>query len=182
LTPAGGGARVFFALWPAPVARDGLAKWAHEAQCECGGRATPAGKIHLTLVFLGNVERDRLEQLKSAAAEIGGERFELTLDQAGYWRHNRIVWAGAAAVPPALTSLVSALEERLQAFGYSFDRRPYAAHVTLLRNVRRSASLAPQPVRWPVSEFTLVESTAADRGSRYEIIGHWPLASTARPA
>jgi 2'-5' RNA ligase len=174
--PAGGAARSFFALWPTPAARDVLAKWAHEAQHACGGRATPAEKIHLTLAFLGSVERDRLQQLHSAAATLTGERFDLTLDQAGYWRHNRIVWAGATSVPPALIALVSALEGRLKVLGYSFEERPYAAHITLLRNARCSAVSPVPPLRWAVDEFTLVESKPAERGTRYVVVGRWPLA------
>ncbi len=168
-------ARSFFALWPTPAARDVLAKWAHETQRECGGRATPAEKIHLTLAFLGDVERTRIEGLQAAAQGLAGERFAFTLDQVGYWRHNRIIWAGTTNVPPALIALVSTLEGRLKTLGYPGEERPYAAHITLLRNARRAAPSGPPPVQWAVDEFTLVESKPAERGTRYVIVGRWPL-------
>jgi RNA 2',3'-cyclic 3'-phosphodiesterase len=173
--PAADAARCFFALWPAAAVRDALAQWTQGARKECGGRATAAEKIHLTLAFLGNVERSRIDELRAAAAVIAGERFTLALDQAGYWRHNRIVWAGATEVPPALTMLVSALGERVKGLGYRLEERPYAAHITLLRNARRGASPALPLLRWAADEFTLVESKLGERGSRYVIVDRWPL-------
>jgi 2'-5' RNA ligase len=34
-----------------------------------------------------------------------------------------------------------------------------------------------EPIVWPVSEFTLVESTLARGGSRYDIVGRWPASA-----
>lgn len=180
MTPQGGAARVFFALWPAPSVRDELARWGQQAQRECGGRATPKDKLHLTLAFLGDVEAGRLGELKSAAATIAAQPFEFVIDQLGYWRHNRIIWAAPVTVPAALAALVAALESALSTAGYSFDQRQYAAHITLVRNARRATEFSPVPLRWEVDEFALVSSTLTGQGSQYEIIGRWPLQNVCR--
>ena len=57
-------ARVFFAAWPAPAIQQALGKLALDLQPRCGGRAIPARNIHLTLVFLGDIERARLPRLE----------------------------------------------------------------------------------------------------------------------
>ena len=106
MTPDGGPtARLFFALWPDPRVREALAAVARDAQRECGGRAVAAEKVHITLFFVGNIERHRLEELEDAASALRGNAFEIVLDHLDYWRHNRIVWAGTRQCPPALTTL-----------------------------------------------------------------------------
>ena len=177
-----GGARLFFAVWPAPEIQRALGELGKALQRRCGGRAIVAGNIHLTLVFLGDVARDRLPRLDAVAAAISAPPFDLSVNRVEYWRHNRIVWAGVERCPDALQSLVAHLEQALVAEGFHFDRRPYVPHVTLLRNARRAPSdAATRAVAWPVIRFALVESVARERGRVYEVLREWPLvARTAR--
>jgi 2'-5' RNA ligase len=171
-----GDARLFFAAWPAPEIQRALGGLGLALQRECGGRALPARNIHLTLVFLGDVARGRLADLQALAAETVAPSFHLDLDHVEYWRHNRVVWAGVARCPDALQLLVQRLEQCLSALSFRFDRRPYAPHVTLLRNARRApANAAIRNVGWPVSRFALVESVPHGRGRSYEVMREWPL-------
>jgi 2'-5' RNA ligase len=168
--------RVFFALWPGPGVRDALAAAALKAQAECAGRTTPAAKLHVTLFFVGEIERARLGALQTCAAAVRAERFVLDMEVLGYWRHNRIVWAGARQCPPALDSLVSQLTANLALEGIAGEDRRFVPHVTLVRSARcapKDTSLdAPQ---WEVPAFTLVESVRAGGGVRYDVLGRWPL-------
>lgn len=171
-----GDARLFFAAWPTPEIQRSLGELGRRLQRECGGRALPARNIHLTLVFLGNVARERLEELAALAKGITAPRFEFDVDHVEYWRHNRIVWAGIAHCPDALRMLVQRLEQCLSSSGFQFDRRPYAPHVTLLRNARRvPVNTAVRAVAWPVSRFALVESAPRAGGRSYEVMREWPL-------
>ena len=132
--------------------------------------------LHLTLAFLGSTPEDQFGAVKDAAAGARGKAFEFLLDQAGYWPHNHIVWAGCTALAPALLELQVALAARLAAAGIAFDVKPFQAHVTLLRDVRTARSELPQTiVAWPVREFVLVESKPGTDGSRYEIVARCPL-------
>lgn len=174
--------RLFFALWPDAAARAALDGLTGTLQAECGGRVVPAANIHLTLVFLGDVATARFADACHAAGGIATPRFEFEARAIGYWRHNRIVWSGPAHCPEALRSLVARLESALAAAGFQFERRAYVPHLTLLRNARRAPALPEMPaIRWPVSEFVLVQSLRQDRGSRYEVLRRWPLAA-ANPA
>ena len=175
MTP--GAARLFFAVRPAADLQRELGAVAEDLQRSCGGRAVAARNIHLTLVFLGSVPRDNAPGLQALAATVNAAPFVLALDRAAYWRHNRIVWVGATHCPEALAGLVAQLEQRLSAEAYSLDRRPYAPHITLLRNARRAPT---DPFRgrieWPVTRFALMESVARERGRAYEVLREWPLA------
>src|SRR5687768_16337284 len=147
-------ARLFFALWPDETVRAGLAKLAREARDECGGRAIPADKIHLTLFFIGHVEGTRIARFEAAAERVRGAAFELALDRIGYWRHNEIVWAGTTRVPGALVTLEASLRKALIAEGLPGDDRPYAPHVTLVRDAeRKPAPREMAPLVWDAEEF-----------------------------
>jgi 2'-5' RNA ligase len=169
--------RLFFALWPDATQRGELYRLARCLHSGCGGRVTRRDKLHLTLVFLGNVERERISQLVSLAKQPRIPRFELEFGVMGYWRHNRIVWAAPVAIPPALSELVAALEDILQTAGFRFDRRPYAPHVTLIRDARAPNQLPRMNSRWEISQFSLVQAVRDELGSRYEIVANWPLAA-----
>lgn len=169
-------ARLFFAAWPAPEIQNSLGALARELQRQCGGRAVPARNIHLTLVFLGNVECDRRARIESLAATVTAPRFELSVDRVEYWRYNRIVWAGVERSPEALGELVGRLEGALAAEGFRFDGRPYVPHITLLREARRAPAAAATPaIEWPVARYALVESVQKDRARMYEVRREWPL-------
>lgn len=168
-------ARLFFAAWPPPEAQRALGRIAARLANGCGGRALPARNIHLTLAFLGEVARERLPELEAAAAGVTAPPFELRLDHLGYWKHNRVLWAGVSGGEAQLRSLASGVERALEEKGFRFDRRAYAPHVTLLRNARRApASPAMPAVAWPVNGHALVESVPLGRGRLYRVLRRWP--------
>lgn len=170
--------RVFFALWPHAGERAALAAWQPPLRKLCGGKAMRPDTLHATLVFLGEVAAHRLEALKLAAEEAGGEPFELGFDSARYWGHNHIAYAAPSVVPAPLPQLVLDLEQRLRAHRFRFDRRDYKPHVTLLRHAQWSDEPLPEMpgAVWRVRDFVLVQSLSDDRGARYEVLARFPLA------
>jgi 2''-5'' RNA ligase len=68
-----------------------------------------ADTLHITLAFLGTTPADQLDALVACADAVRSHAYELVLDQAGYWRHNRIGWFGASQTPPQHLELVGAL-------------------------------------------------------------------------
>jgi 2'-5' RNA ligase len=166
--------RLFFALWPPAEAARALGEWANEVRGRTGGRATAAETIHLTLAFLGEAEPSRAV---AAARRVRGESFSLPLDTARYWRHNRIVWAGPAALPAPLKQLAGDLRQELLRDEFALEERAFAAHVTLVRKAGAPESLPPLPrLDWPVQEFVLVRSVSSGGTSRYETLQRNPLA------
>lgn len=167
--------RLFFALWPDDATRDALnrtGKWLHQ---HWGGRRMRADTLHITLAFLGSTPVDRLDALVACADTVQTDAFELILDQAGYWRHNRIGWLGANQTPAQHVELVGALNAALQGAGFAIDARPHVPHATLLRNTAGGEAPMCVPVHWPISDFVLVASRTEDDGAHYEVIRRWPL-------
>lgn len=168
--------RIFFALWPDDATRDALnrtGKWLHQ---HWGGRLMRADTLHITLAFLGSTPVEQLDALAACADTVHTDAFELILDQAGYWRHNRIGWLGASQTPPQHLELVGALNAALRGAGFAVDARPHVPHVTLLRNTAGGELPACEPVCWPISDFVLIASRAEADGMHYAVIRRWPLA------
>lgn len=130
--------------------------------------------LHLTLVFLGNVDDARVAEVERAAHAVAARAFSLTLDQPGYWKHNRIAWAGASLVPPELEALVADLRAALANARVAFDPKAFASHVTLLRDAGEPRAMPALPlIDWKPDAFALVRSAALPRGSRYEVRQSW---------
>jgi len=174
VTPGGKPLRLFFALWPDDATRAALAGASLAIQRVAGGRATRAESIHLTLAFLGDCDAGRLDELKAAAARVPMRPFELVLDEAGFWNHNRIAWAGAKAVPPELDTLVAGLRTVLAEAQFAFDAKPFVPHLTLVRKARPGCAMPMlEPIRWPVTGFALVRSVMRAEGSDYRVAARW---------
>ena len=172
-------ARVFFALWPPPEVARQLSAVADSFAKSAGGRATRQETVHLTLAFIGDVPLDRLPDLERAARGVRTEAFDLTLDQFGLWRHNRIFWAGCSIVSPVLVELAGELGAVLQAAGFDVADagRNFTPHVTLVRKVKAlNVPLPPgQTLPWPRPKFVLVRSTLSTAGSSYQSLAEFPL-------
>jgi len=168
--------RLFFALWPPARAARGLQAWAQQAARETRGRVTRAETIHLTLAFLGEVDEQGLSLAVEAGRGAGGRAHSLPIEQARWWKHNRIVWVGPNETPAPLACLEVELKRNLLEKGFELETRPFAAHVTLIRKAQEPRGLPPLPeLDWPVAEFVLVRSELSREGSSYEVLERFAL-------
>jgi 2'-5' RNA ligase len=173
-------ARVFFALWPEALVRRELHTLATEYQSRCEARALRADTLHMTLLFLGGMERARLPQLMQTVGKVSMPPFGFVLERLSFWPHNRIGYAASLVEVPALDKLITALQQELVAAGFLIENREFNPHVTLLRHVGHILeSQAITPIMWWVDSFVLVESVMTDQGVHYKILQRWPLAPMA---
>ena len=167
--------RLFFALWPDEATRAALnrtGKWLHQ---HWNGRRMRADTLHLTLAFLGATSAAQRDALLPHVDTVRAEPFDLSFDQPGFWRHNRIGWLGIRQPPSPLAELVAALQGALQDAGVAFAARPHLPHVTLLRNTAGGEVPPCEPVQWRVHDFVLVASRTDADGAHYEVVRRWPL-------
>ena len=155
--------RLFLALWPETDERaqllDYLQQWSWPRGC---APVSPA-RLHLTLHFIGAVERQRLAAV-SGALQVPMTPFELTLSRAEIWPRGLVV-LHAAPVPDALIQLHARLGAALRGLGLPLERRHFRPHLTLAR--RAAGTLLPSAapaLRWQVSSYVLVESMPGDGG------------------
>ena len=123
----------------------------------------------MTLHFLGDVDRVRMNRLRDALRAVPVEPIALTLDATGQWPGG-VALLRPTVVPAALDRLHERIATLLAAQGFAVERRAYRAHVTLAR--RAHGAQAPQtfaPIAWRTEGFVLVESEHAPL-SRYVVV------------
>ena len=166
--------RLFFALLPDEAVRKQLRRLQKDLS-QAGGRLVPAENLHLTLLFLGNVETDKIDAVRDIAAGVAGCRFDLSLDTFGSFRQNnaRVLWLGPSELPPELGALHQALCRQVEHIGLHVGKGTYRPHVTLVRKADPREKLPKDPppeIRWTACRCALIASKLLPSGSRYEIL------------
>lgn len=110
-------------------------------------RWVPAGNMHLTLKFLGEVSVANLQSLaRMLQSEAARHRaFEIKVSGLGAFpnlRRPRVIWVGSEA-PSELGALQKAIEAETHHLGYPSEERPFSPHLTL---GRISQSARPEEV------------------------------------
>jgi 2'-5' RNA ligase len=172
--------RVFFALQPTRAQADALVAAVAPLVKELGARPSPAENVHATLCFVGAVEAARLEALRAAASRVRGRRVTLRFDALDVWQKPQILCV-TAPESAAARDLSQSLADAVVAAGFAPDLKPFRAHLTLARKVRRAAARnfdwprALAPVSVHCDRFVLMESHRGDDGSTYSVVDSWPL-------
>lgn len=170
--------RLFFALWPTDELRRRIEHETRHAARHSGGRTIPADNLHITLAFLGAVGESRLPDVLACGRTIDVRPFEFALGKLRWWPRQERLCLEPGDEPGndhesahALAELVGRLRAALHASGFEVERRPFRAHVTLARDVRREHEFKPiRELRWQVERIDLIESHTGSRGSRYEVL------------
>lgn len=137
--------------------------------------------LHLTLRFLGDVDRSAVPELEAAIrAELHSiGRFEVTFCGIGMfpnWRRPRIIWAKVIEGHEKLIELAKSVNYGLEKAGFSQETRPFRPHLTLGRVVQFSSDgktlSAAQHFQGPamtesVSRIVLYESVLHRSGPVY---------------
>ncbi len=159
------------------------------AAIDAGVRPIAASAIHLTLSFLGEVERSRIPALAATLerAVAGCAPCDVELVGLGAFPKPaiaRVVWVGVRVGEP-LRVLAAQVQAALADLGFELDPRPFHPHVTIGRlraGGRHSAlakALAEADAEWigamRVSGVTLFESTLSPTGATYTALARVPL-------
>jgi 2'-5' RNA ligase len=172
----GRGVRAFFGLPMPEPQRAALAEFlAACVEAAPRFRWTPAANLHLTVRFVGQVERELVESI--ADRLTGLPAFDLELGDVGTFRRGRlvrVVWLGLRSGAEPLTSLAVRVDAECAASGLAGEKRAFQAHLTLARARDRDGGVlpslppAPRLSAWRASELVLYSSRLGRAGSVYE--------------
>src|SRR5438046_541722 len=142
-------------------------------------------QLHLTLRFVGEVERPVADDLAVQLGRIHSSPFDLRLAGTGRFeqRSSGALWAGVEP-KASVAALAAKVERACTAVGLEPERRAYLPHVTLARwKGRRSREVATflERTRGLVSEpfevraFILFESSLSRHGAHYVPVATYAL-------
>ena len=139
--------------------------------------------LHLTLRFLGPTPADRVEATAAAtrSAATASPAFDVVLGRAGAFpngRRPRALWVDVLEGGDALAAVAGRVDGELRDRGWSFDDRPFRAHLTLARadGIRAGATVAARLIeaardlelRFTADRIVLFESHTGGGRARYE--------------
>ncbi|MCQ8102556.1 RNA 2',3'-cyclic phosphodiesterase [Methylomonas sp. SURF-2] len=163
--------RLFFALWPDEETRRQCHRLSQALSH--AGKPVAADNLHVTLVFLGNIDRAEQEALAQAAASLPVQAMELKFDRLCFWKKPAVLCLAAGQCPPPVSTLVAELSLRAERLGIGLDKRPYRPHVTLARKAKNLPDMTFEPIVWRARGFGLLESVATPAGVEYRLIERW---------
>ena len=140
--------------------------------------------IHLTLKFLGEVERKKVEGIKEKLKNVQVKKFKAGLDGCGVFPNEkfiRVVWVGLKPKEKVM-ELQKKVDEELIEFSEQETR--FVSHLTLARvkNVKDKKGLLEtlKSVKlegeFEINEFSLIKSELSKDGPRYEVVETYSLA------
>jgi len=151
-----------------------------------GARWQSEDQLHLTLRFIGEVDRHQAGDIHAALGGIHQAPFEIALSGIGAFERRgqaEAVWAGVAPHEP-LRTLHKKVDAALLRVGVAPDERAYLPHITLARLKRSSGPVGnlleqsgglTSPF-FAVADFALFESTLTPDGAVYALVERYPLA------
>lgn len=167
--------RLFVALELPPPLRDGLlaamggvigARWQTDAQ------------LHLTLRFIGDVDRHRAQDIIAALGHVHVTPLRLSLGTIGTFdRRGRIdtLWVGVTP-QAAVAALAKRVGQALERVGMPPETRAFVPHITVARFGRLVGPLQGFPVAslpgeaFDIAGFALWESRMGHDGSEYSVV------------
>jgi 2'-5' RNA ligase len=142
-------------------------------------------QLHLTLRFIGEVERPVANDIAGTLDRLRSLAFDLRIKGVGKFeqRNGGALWVGVEPREPVI-ALAAKVERALQQIGLEPERRSFMPHVTLARwnrrnseavnaFIRRNCDLHSEP--FIVDRFTLFESKLSRHGAHYDEIASFSL-------
>jgi len=142
-------------------------------------------QLHLTLRFIGEVERPVAKDIAAALDRVCSSNFQIRISGAGKFekRSGGALWAGIEPKTPVV-GLAAKVERALQQIGLEPEHRAFSPHITLARwnrrnleaveaFLRRNSDLHSDP--FDVDRFVLFESKLSRHGPHYEEIAAFAL-------
>lgn len=149
--------------------------------------------IHLTLKFLGDVPKSRIDAIGDGVAQAtaGIQPFTVTAEDLGVfpnWRRPRVLWVGVGDDTRQLHTLQEQVEQEMADLGFEPEGRAFHPHFTLGRVNRGAGNAYKRRLgealqdyevdrvgeMW-VDEVSLMRSQLKPQGAVYTELGAYPL-------
>lgn len=176
--------RLFVALVPPPAVRAALLD---AMEGLAGARWQADEQLHLTLRFVGEVDRRTAAELDGQLARLRHPALAVRLEGAGLFETRgrpHTLWIGAGP-PAALEALHHKVDQACALAGLPRETRAFRPHVTLARLGREAGPPGAAMARigrlgalaFEARELVLFESLLGREGAHYRALAAYPLAA-----
>lgn len=143
-------------------------------------KLTEEENLHLTLKFLGEIEENKIEEVKKRLREIKFKSFEAEIDKIGFFdkRDRGIIWLNLTNCE----NLQKEIDQKLKGL-FEVEKR-FMSHLTIARTkliknkkefLEELKKIKIQKNNFFVKEFKLIESKLSEKGSEYSVIEDYKL-------
>ncbi len=151
-----------------------------------GARWQTSAQMHITLVFIGDLDKSRMPELLEILSEINAEPLNLALKGVDYFgsnRYPRVLFANVEK-NSALEKLQKQVYKAVAAMDIELERKKYIPHVTLARLDRTPYESVGQFLEaealfktesFSIAQFHLYSSKQTRAGSEYRIEASFPF-------
>ncbi len=170
--------RAFFGLPVPETRRESLSRYLEAcASISPEFRWVVAANLHLTVRFIGSVERELVDGIADSLGAAGLRGFELELGDLGTFRRGRlvrVVWLGLRSGAEQGVELAARVEAACARAGLEPEERAFQPHLTLARARGRDGGVlpvlpeAPRVEPWRARELVLYQSRLGRAGAVYE--------------
>jgi 2''-5'' RNA ligase len=142
--------------------------------------------LHITLLFLGEIEQNKISEIIDELKKIKHERFSIKIKGLGFFPSHelpRVIWLGSES--PQITNLYDKIKNKLKIFVQKDDSKSFVSHITI---ARVKSHISPAETKklldengqlefgeFEVKEFHLFESKLTPHGPIYKIIESFKL-------
>ena len=147
---------------------------------EFSGKKTEVENLHLTLKFLGEIEEEKIGEVKEKLREIKIEKFETEIDEIGVFSEEfiRIVWLHMKDCDDLQKQIDIALKNLFE------PEKRFMSHLTITRIKRLKdkkeflqdlKKIKIEKIKFKVDKFYLMKSELTAEGPRYSVLEEYDL-------
>lgn len=168
--------RLFLTVNMSDSVRDEIGQGIPDIHSHIGkGKWVPKENLHITMLFLGEVERGKLSIIEEVMEEAvdGMKPFHLVVEGLGTFpnpKRPNILWAGVKGDLNDLNRLYQQTIQAIDKTELPFDAKPrYTPHITLARKIEKwfTEEINLKTSQWEVSALELYESMFSSDGVKY---------------
>jgi 2'-5' RNA ligase len=142
--------------------------------------------IHITLLFLGEIEQNKISEIIDELKKIKHKRFSIKIKGLGFfpsYEFPKVIWLGSES--DEITNLHYKIRDKLKIFVQKEDPKSFVSHITI---ARVKSHISPSETKkllnensklefgeFEVKEFHLFESKLTPYGPIYKIIESFNL-------
>jgi 2'-5' RNA ligase len=173
--------RVFFALLPPEEIKKHIYNFVTSLATDDTIKIVPKDNYHITLLFLGDINKNIIPEIINKASCIKCPSFDLHLNTTGHFKKSKVLWLGTKSKSLEIEYLLDSLTKNLNSIAslnLPENNYNFTPHITIFKKVFDIDNHLPLKTNQisltlRVEKFCLVKSIFEDHNFRYEILAEF---------